>query len=55
MTRKAAKKPRTKVRAIPRAIPHEEVFAKWRKDPAFIKAHAELADEFALVTELIRA
>ena len=51
MTRKAAKKPRAKLRAIP----HEEVFAKWRKDPAFIKARAELDDEFALVAELIQA
>lgn len=51
MTRKTAKKPRTKVRAIP----HEEVFAKWRRDPEFLKARAELDDEFALVAELIRA
>jgi ribosome-binding protein aMBF1 (putative translation factor) len=29
--------------------------ANWRKDPACQKAHAELAEEFALVAELIRA
>jgi ribosome-binding protein aMBF1 (putative translation factor) len=51
MTKKPIKRSRAKVRGIP----HEEVFAKWRKDPAFIKARAELDDEFALVAELIRA
>lgn len=39
----------------PRLVPHARVFAKWRKDPDFQKARAELADEFALVAELIRA
>jgi ribosome-binding protein aMBF1 (putative translation factor) len=38
-----------------RTIPFKEVLAEWRKDPAFIKAHSELSDEFALVAELIRA
>jgi ribosome-binding protein aMBF1 (putative translation factor) len=38
-----------------RTIPFKELLAEWRKDPAFIKAHAELEDEFALVEELIRA
>ena len=51
MTRKIAVRPRRKARAIP----YEKVRAKWRKDPDFRKAHAELADEFALVAELIRA
>lgn len=48
---KAAKPPRRKVRTIP----FEEVHAEWLKDPAFVKAYAELEDEFALVAELIRA
>ena len=38
-----------------RLIQHEEVYAKWRKQSDFQKARAELADEFALVAELIRA
>jgi ribosome-binding protein aMBF1 (putative translation factor) len=51
VTRKTAERPRRKARAIP----YEKVRAKWRKDPAFIKARAELDEEFALVAELIRA
>ena len=38
-----------------RTIPHDEVYAAWRQDPAYRKAHAELADEFALVAAMIRA
>ena len=38
-----------------RVIPHNEVYAKWRSNPAYRKARAEQADEFALVAELIRA
>ena len=38
-----------------RTIPYPKVRAKWLKDPAFVKARAELDDEFALVAELIRA
>jgi ribosome-binding protein aMBF1 (putative translation factor) len=48
---KAAKPLRRKVRTIP----FEQIRAEWRKDPAYVAAHAELADEFALVAELIRA
>lgn len=51
MTRKTTKRPQRK----PRLISYEEVRAKWRKEPEFIKARAELEDEFALVAELIRA
>jgi ribosome-binding protein aMBF1 (putative translation factor) len=38
-----------------RTIPYEKIRARWSKDPAFIKARAELDDEFALIAELIRA
>jgi ribosome-binding protein aMBF1 (putative translation factor) len=38
-----------------RSIPYEKVRANWLKEPDFIKAYAEQEDEFALVTELIRA
>ena len=52
MNRKSEKKSgRRKVRLIS----HDQVYAKWRKDPDFQKARAELAEEFALVAELIRA
>jgi ribosome-binding protein aMBF1 (putative translation factor) len=51
MTAKTVKRHRRKARTIP----YETVRAKWRKEPAFIKARAELDDEFALVAELIRA
>ena len=50
MTKTAEKRPRKA-----RTIPYEKIRAKWRKDPAFIEAYAELEDEFALVAELIRA
>jgi ribosome-binding protein aMBF1 (putative translation factor) len=50
MTKTVEKRPR-KVRVIP----FEKIRAKWRKDPAYVKAYAELEDEFALVAELIRA
>jgi ribosome-binding protein aMBF1 (putative translation factor) len=43
-----------KVRRV-RTIPHDKLYAKWRQQPDFQKAHAELEDEFALVAELIRA
>lgn len=38
-----------------RVSPHDEVYATWRKDPDDLEAHAELADEFALVAQMIRA
>ena len=50
MTKTAEKRPRKA-----HTIPYEKLRAKWLKEPAFIKAHAELEDEFALVAELIRA
>jgi ribosome-binding protein aMBF1 (putative translation factor) len=36
-------------------IPAEESFAKWRGDPAYVRAYNELADEFALAETIIRA
>jgi ribosome-binding protein aMBF1 (putative translation factor) len=36
-------------------IPHDKLYAQWRREPDFQKVRAELADEFALVEELIRA
>jgi ribosome-binding protein aMBF1 (putative translation factor) len=35
-------------------IPVEESFAKWRKDPAYVRAYNELEDEFALAEAMIR-
>jgi ribosome-binding protein aMBF1 (putative translation factor) len=51
MTKTAEKKRTRKVRVIP----FETIRAKWHKDPAYMKAYAELEDEFALVAELIGA
>ncbi len=36
-------------------IPAEEVFAKWRKDPAYRKEYAALEGAFALATAMIKA
>jgi ribosome-binding protein aMBF1 (putative translation factor) len=35
-------------------IPVEEAFAKWRKDPAYVRAYDELENEFALAETIIR-
>jgi ribosome-binding protein aMBF1 (putative translation factor) len=40
---------------IPAEIPAEEVFADWRKDPAYRKAYAEQEAEFALIEAMIKA
>jgi hypothetical protein len=36
-------------------IPVEESFAKWRKDPDYVKAYNALEDEFSLAAAVIRA
>ncbi len=36
-------------------IPASEVFAEWRKDPAYRKAYDALEGEFSLASSLIRA
>jgi ribosome-binding protein aMBF1 (putative translation factor) len=50
---------KTVATAKARVIPHAEVYAKWRDDPDYVEARAELAavlaDEFALVAAMIRA
>ncbi len=51
MSGKTAKRVHRKARTVP----YQKVRAKWLKDPEFIRARAELDDEFALVAELIRA
>lgn len=38
-----------------RTIPAEELFAKWRKDPAYVAAYDSLEGEFALAAALIEA
>lgn len=35
-------------------IPVAESFAKWRKDPSYVRAYAALEDEFALAEAMIR-
>jgi ribosome-binding protein aMBF1 (putative translation factor) len=54
MTKTKTKTAQRRPRRV-RAIPYEKIRAKWRKDPAFVKARAEFDEEFALVAELIRA
>ena len=41
-------------RKAPR-LTHREMVARWRKDPRFLKAYAELDTEFALLRELLLA
>lgn len=36
-------------------IPVEESFAKWRKDPDYVKAYNALENEFSLAVAVIRA
>lgn len=38
-----------------KAIPAEEVFKRWRKEPDYAAAYNALADEFAFVETLIKA
>jgi transcriptional regulator with XRE-family HTH domain len=38
-----------------KTIPYEKIRKKWVKNPAFIKAHQELAPEFELAGALIEA
>lgn len=35
-------------------IPVAESFAKWRKDPGYVRAYAALEDEFTLAEAMIR-
>lgn len=45
-------KPAKKFRKM---IPVEEAVARWRKDPAYMAEYNALAEEFALVSEVIKA
>jgi len=36
-------------------IPVEEAFARWRKDPDYVRAHEALEEEFGLAEAIIRA
>lgn len=42
-------------RKLRKYIPVDEAIARWRKDPAYMKAYDALDGEFALVAEIIRA
>jgi ribosome-binding protein aMBF1 (putative translation factor) len=42
-------------RRLRKFIPVEEAIARWRKDPDYRKVYDALEDEFALVSEIIRA
>ncbi len=36
-------------------IPDEEVYAEWENDPTYCETYIALADEFAMMSALIRA
>lgn len=38
-----------------RAVPVDEVFAEWRQDPAYVREHASLEEEFAIAAAVIAA
>jgi DNA-binding XRE family transcriptional regulator len=38
-----------------KTIPVDDVFKKWRKDPAYVAAYDSLEEEFALAAALIEA
>jgi len=42
-------------RKLRKFIPVEEAIARWRKKPGYAKAYDALEEEFALVTEIIKA
>jgi ribosome-binding protein aMBF1 (putative translation factor) len=42
-------------RKLRKFIPVEEAIARWRRQPDYRKAYDALEDEFALVTEIIKA
>ena len=44
-----------KTKILRKMIPVEEAIARWRKDPAYMKAYDALDEEFALTAEIIKA
>ena len=38
-----------------KTIPAAEVFARWRKDPAYVAAYDSLEEEFTLAATMIKA
>jgi ribosome-binding protein aMBF1 (putative translation factor) len=44
-----------KAKVLRKMIPVEEAIARWRKDPAYMKAYDALEEEFALTAEIIKA
>ena len=47
-----SKAPRKKLRKF---IPVEEAIARWRRDPEYMREYDALEEEFALVSEIIKA
>lgn len=43
------------MRVLGEMIPVDETIARWRKDPAYMKVHVGLEEEFALLTNSIKA
>jgi ribosome-binding protein aMBF1 (putative translation factor) len=42
-------------RKLRKMIPVDEVIARWRKDPSYMKGYNALEEEFALAAEIIKA
>lgn len=46
---------KTSKKKLRKFIPVEEAVARWRRDPEYMKEYDALEEEFALVSEIIRA
>jgi ribosome-binding protein aMBF1 (putative translation factor) len=52
---KATTKNKASRKKLRKFIPVEEAIARWRRDPEYVKEYDALEEEFALVSEIIRA
>jgi ribosome-binding protein aMBF1 (putative translation factor) len=52
---KASTKSKTSQKKLRKLIPVEEAIARWRGDPEYVREYDALEEEFALVSEIIKA
>ena len=52
---KASTKNKASRKKLRKLIPVEEAIARWRRDPEYVKEYNALDEEFALVSEIIKA
>ena len=52
---KASARSKTSPKKLRKFIPVEEAIARWRRDPKYAREYDALAEEFALVSEIIKA